>query len=229
MTLHVLPHPKDLLPADGTFSLRGDTLILIPALADDDAFFAACQLQDQVCQATCLRLPIVKAHVPPRPENAVLLICGPEQAAALGVEPVAIGAPAALAAQSYALTITPARAILYAETPTGLFYAVQTLSQMVRQEGEKLPALTICDWPTLPYRGLMLDISRRKVPTLATLKHLVRELSHYKLNVLQLYTEHTFQFPRHPKIGAGCGSLSGEDVLELDALCRQHHVGKARM
>jgi hypothetical protein len=70
----------------------------------------------------------------------------------------------------------------------------------------------------------MLDISRRKVPTVDTLKHLVRELSHYKLNVLQLYTEHTFRFPRHPKIGAGCDSLTSQDILTLDAFCRQHHV-----
>jgi hypothetical protein len=70
----------------------------------------------------------------------------------------------------------------------------------------------------------MLDVSRGKVPGLGTLKHLVEELSHYKLNVLQLYTEHTFQFPRHPKIGAGCGSLNSQEILELDAFCRQRQV-----
>jgi hypothetical protein len=50
------------------------------------------------------------------------------------------------------------------------------------------------------------------------------ELSRYKLNVLQLYTEHTFQFPRNPEIGAGCGSLSSQDIVEIDAICRRHHV-----
>jgi hexosaminidase len=122
------------------------------------------------------------------------------------------------------LTITPDDIILYADAHTGLFYAVQTLRQLVRLHGADLPALTIHDWPALPYRGLMLDISRRKVPTLETLRELVAELSHYKINVLQLYTEHTFQFPRHPKIGAGCGSLGSQDILELDAFCRTHHV-----
>ena len=122
------------------------------------------------------------------------------------------------------MTVKRGRITLYAESPAGLFYAVQTLRQLVRPRGQYLPDLAIRDWPSLPYRGLMLDISRRKVPTLATLKHLVEELCHFKLNVLQLYTEHTFQFPRHPRIGAGCGSLSSEDVMELDAFCRQRHV-----
>jgi len=237
MTQHLLPQPKQLSPLDGTFSLDAETLIVIPARAGDDGFFAARQFQDEVCRATCSRPPIVKACAPPRAENVVLLVCGEEQAAAFGVEPVATGAPQAVAAQSYALTVAPARITLYADAPTGLFYAVQTLRQLIRLHGcnpllschpgsqaQTLPALAVRDWPTLPYRGLMLDISRRKVPALATLRRLAGELSHYKLNVLQLYTEHTFQFPRHPRIGAGCGSLSSQDILELDAFCRAHHV-----
>ncbi len=227
MTEHLLPQPKELSLLDGTFSLDGNTLVLIPAQAGDEALFAARQLQDEVCRATCLTLPIVKAFTSPRSDlatNLILLVCGEEQAAAFGVDPVAVGAPEAVAAQAYALTVAPAGITLYADAPAGLFYAVQTLRQLVRQHGQVLPALTIHDWPTLPYRGLMLDISRRKVPTLATLKQLATELSLYKLNVLQLYTEHTFQFPHHPKIGAGCGSLSSQDILELDAFCRSHHV-----
>jgi hypothetical protein len=230
MTQHLLPQPKELSLLDGTFSLNTDTLILIPAQAGDDVFFAARQLQDEAQAATGLKPPIVKAYAPPRVENVILLMCGEEQAAAFSVEPTQAEVPDTVAhaepveAQSYTLTVTPARVTLYAEAPAGLFYAVQTLRQLVRLHGQATPALSIHDWPTLPYRGLMLDISRRKVPTLATLKQLARELSHYKLNVLQLYTEHTFQFPRHPKIGAGCGSLSSQDILELDAVCRAHHV-----
>jgi hypothetical protein len=137
---------------------------------------------------------------------------------------VAITAPQAVAAQAYAIDVAPTRIILHADTPTGLFYAVQTLRQIVRLNGRTLSALSIRDWPTLPCRGLLLDISRRKVPTVETLKQLAAELSHCKLNVLQLYTEHTFQFPRHPQIGAGCGSLSSQDILELDEFCHARHV-----
>ncbi len=224
MTLGLLPEPAKYWALDGTFSFEPDTLILIPAQAGADAFIAAVQLQDETLHEFLITPSIVKTYAPPRGENVIMLVCGAEQAAAFGIEPVAIGAPGTVAAQSYALTISPTSILLYAATPTGLFYAVQTLRQLVRIHGEQLPALTIHDWPALPYRGLMLDISRRKVPTLATLRKLVEELSHYKLNVLQLYTEHTFQFPRHPKIGADCGSLSSEDILELDVFCQQYHV-----
>ncbi|MEE8389893.1 MAG: glycoside hydrolase family 20 zincin-like fold domain-containing protein [Anaerolineae bacterium] len=221
---HLLPQPKESTRLEGTFSLDTNSAILIPAQADDQALFTARQLYDEICQATCLTLPIVKAFAPPRSENLILLTCGEEQATAFGVEPTQAQAPAAVADQAYTLTISPTGITLYANTSAGIFYAVQTLRQLVRLHGLELPTLNIRDWPTLANRGLMLDVSRRKVPTLDALKHLVAELGHYKLNVLQLYTEHTFQFPRHPKIGANCGSLSSQDILELDVFCRQHHV-----
>ena len=232
--MRLLPQPKELMLIKGMFTFNADTLILIPAQAGDDTFFAARQLQEEIYQATYLKPPVVKAYAPPRTVDAILLVCGAEQAAAFGMEPVAVNAPQGSArpewdgglveGQSYALTVRRGRIDLYAGAPAGLFYAVQTLRQLVQSHGRYLPTLAIRDWPALPYRGLMLDVSRRKVPTLATLKQLVEELGQYKLNVLQLYTEHTFQFPRHPRIGAGCGSLSSEEVMELDAFCRQHHV-----
>ena len=224
MNEYLLPQPKATSSLGGTFHLNANTLLLIPAQSDDDSLFAACQLQDEACGASCLRPPVFKAIVPPRSKNVILLVCGKSQAAAFGITPGATGAPEAVSEQAYTLTVTPDSVTLYADAPAGLFYAVQTLRQLVLLHGRELPALTVRDWPALPYRGLMLDISRRKVPTLATLKQLVGELSHYKLNVLQLYTEHAFQFPRHPRIGAGCGSLSSQDILDLDVFCRQHHV-----
>ncbi|NLV73403.1 MAG: family 20 glycosylhydrolase [Chloroflexi bacterium] len=46
----------------------------------------------------------------------------------------------------------------------------------------------------------------------------------FKMNVLQFYTEHTFHFARHPRIGQDCGSLTPQDILELDAYCRDRHL-----
>ena len=46
----------------------------------------------------------------------------------------------------------------------------------------------------------MLDISRCKVPTLATLKTLIEQFADLKYNQLQLYTEHTFAFTDHETV-----------------------------
>lgn len=222
--LCLLPPPKQLSLLEGSYTVNANTVLFIPAPAGEETLFAAHQLQGEIHDVACLKPAIVKAFIPFRSDDVVFLLCGREQASAWGIQPPEVNAPPAVASQAYALNIVPGRITLYADTPVGLFYAVQTLRQLVRTNGPILPALEIRDWPALPYRGLMLDISRRKVPELETLAQLVGELSHYKLNVLQLYTEHTFHFPRHPGIGAGCGSLTSQDILELDALCRRHHV-----
>jgi len=221
--LHLLPQPKEVTLQEGTFEVNGDTLILLPATMDSLSHPAR-QLKEEISRATGIAVGIVKRFRPHRKDNVILLVCGQEQAAAFGVEPMRTAAPEAVADQAYALSITPQAITIYADSPTGLFYGVQTLRQVVRLSGTRLPALTIRDWPTLRYRGVMLDISRRKVPTLKTLKELAEVLSAYKLNVLQLYTEHTFRFARHPKIGAGCGSLTSEDIVALDEHCRSLHV-----
>lgn len=229
MALQLLPQPKELMLVKGMCNLDAETTIALPAQAGDGTWFAARELRDEILDATGLALSIVKE--PPQPDHAILLVCGAEQAAAFEVESfreqlraARDGMAEGTREQAYVLAVQRGRIVLYSDAPPGLFYAVQTLRQLVCLQGDRLPALTIRDWPSLGARGLMLDVSRRKVPTVATLKHLVDELSHYKLNVLQLYTEHTFQFPHHPRIGAGCGSLDSEDILELDAHCRQRHV-----
>ena len=61
-TLPLLPEPKQLSLKDGGFSLNANTTILIPALAGDEAFFAALQIQDEVCHVLGLRLPICRCH-----------------------------------------------------------------------------------------------------------------------------------------------------------------------
>lgn len=50
------PNQKN-LALEGTFTLNVETLILIPTQASDDAFFAACQLQDEVQCAARLEPP----------------------------------------------------------------------------------------------------------------------------------------------------------------------------
>jgi hexosaminidase len=132
MSLCLLPQPKELMLIKGTFTFDTDTLICIPAQDGPAAFFAARQIQEEVARATCLTLPIVKAYAPPRPANVILLVCGPEQALAFDVEPVAVDAPEAVAAQAYSLTVKQGRITLYADAPAGLFYAAQTLRQLVR-------------------------------------------------------------------------------------------------
>ncbi len=126
--------------------------------------------------------------------------------------------------QGYRLTITPDRITAVASQPAGIFYAVQTLRQFIQQYGARLPVLRCTDWPDFPNRGVLLDISRDRVPTMATLYDLVDMLASWKVNQLQLYTEHTFAYHNHPLVWAEASPFTGEEILALDAFCRQRFI-----
>ena len=67
----------------------------------------------------------------------------------------------------------------------GLHYGVTTLAQVLDQEAGSIPAGRILDWPDFPVRGVMIDISRDKVPSMETLQGLVDTLGELKINHLE--------------------------------------------
>lgn len=130
----------------------------------------------------------------------------------------------ALPEQGYELSITPERAVVEARTPQGVFYGVCTLIQVVEQAAPDLPCLRISDWPDHSARGVMLDVSRDRVPTMETVRDVVDMLAGWKINQIQLYTEHTFAYRQHPEVWADASPFTGEEILELDAFCRERFI-----
>ncbi len=134
-------------------------------------------------------------------------------------------APHAPKAQGYRIGVGEKGIAVSASDPQGLYYGCLSLDQMISQHADGiLPGVDILDFPALRYRGLMLDLSRGRVYTLEFLKSLAARLSSMKMNVLQLYVEHTFAFPSFPEIGEGADPLTPREVEELDRYCREHFV-----
>lgn len=75
-----------------------------------------------------------------------------------------------------------------ASTSHGIFNGTQTLLSLLKGQEKpfRLGALSIRDYPDLPYRGQMLDIARN-FTTVEHLKKLVDVISSYKLNVLHFH------------------------------------------
>ncbi|MFZ4394243.1 MAG: glycoside hydrolase family 20 zincin-like fold domain-containing protein [Kiritimatiellia bacterium] len=129
-----------------------------------------------------------------------------------------------LPAQGYRLIITPAHVRIEASGAAGAFYGRMTLRQLARLCPEAIPCGTIEDAPDILLRGVLLDISRDKVPTLATLFLLVEMLAEWKVNHLTLYMEHTFAYSNHRDVWAAACPLTAEEVRALDAYCRARFI-----
>ena len=69
----------------------------------------------------------------------------------------------------------------------GAYYASVTLENLRRNaQEEPVPNAVVEDWPDLPYRGIMLDVSRN-FTTKDNLLKLIDLLAHYKVNRLHLH------------------------------------------
>lgn len=129
--------------------------------------------------------------------------------------------------ESYELTIAPRGIEIVANSPRGIFYGVCTLNQILQSpilHRQSLPCLHIIDYPDFRARGVMLDISRDKVPTMPTLYDLIDLLASWKINQLQLYTEHTFAYQNHREVWQNASPLTAQEILELDKFCRERFI-----
>lgn len=137
--------------------------------------------------------------------------------------------------QGYSINITSAGISVQAQDEAGIFYAACTLEQLIQYYASparqsldlpvgNLPCMEISDWPDYLNRGFMLDVSRDKVPTMETIYSLIDLLASWKVNQLQLYTEHTFAYQNHPLVWKDASPFTGEEILELDAYCRKRYI-----
>jgi len=217
--LHLVPAPKKLSFREGTFNPQGKRYIKLEA-------------EEPCRQNECRR----SEHPDPsgHPDlSGQSLIMAAKQAGLLWETTASPKAPedqvgltirldtkADIPPEGYKLDIRPDGILITASTAAGAFYGACTLRQISGQP----PCLSIVDSPDFPARGVMLDISRDKVPTLETLYALVDLLASWKINQFQLYTEHTFRYLAHPIVWEKADPMTGEQIMALDAYCRERFI-----
>ncbi|WP_088331596.1 beta-N-acetylhexosaminidase [Lacimicrobium sp. SS2-24] len=145
----------------------------------------------------------------------------------------------ALSEEGYTLSIDEA-VTLKAATDAGLFYAVQTLRQLLPAEARSqytLPKVMIEDQPQYPWRGSMLDVARNFIGV-DYLKAHIERMASFKLNKLHLHLTddqgwrlQIKSWPKLTEIG-GSTSVSGSNggfytqaqMRDIITFAQQHQV-----
>lgn len=209
--VHLWPRPKEVHPDEGRLILP-DGLMIQLTNAPQTLYPIARSLQAALVQRTqgAVQAQITAAQVE---------IGGPH--VSLRVDDA--GLPYA---EAYRLRIDADGVFITGADAAGVFYALQTLVQLwdLTPEWPTLPCVEILDWPDFAHRGVMLDVSRDKVPTMETLYGLVDFLATLKVNQIQLYMEHTFAYLGHEVVWRDASPFTGEEMLALDAYCRERFV-----
>ena len=215
----LLPAPKQRRGRRGVFQLQADTAILLPAENDelDRRMLLAAEIARDALSTRCgIRPGIERPRGTARDGACAAIRCTIDPSAA-------IARRLPTARDAYRLVVRKNGVEISAPAVDGLRHGLQTLAQLVDARG-RIAAVEILDQPDFRDRGVMLDVSRGKVPTRRTLEALVDLCSKLRLNVLMLYVEHTFAFREHPAIGEGASPLDAETVLAVDAYAADRGV-----
>ena len=217
----LLPRPKQVSRRRGEFRLESETQIHLPARlsSGDEAIgrhlqVAADAARDAIFKKTGFDLDIVRPERTDLKKRSIRCVLDPQ---------AAIAPRLTTARDAYRLTIRANEIEVASPSADGLRYGLQTLSQWVTSKG-RVPAARILDQPAFHDRGIMLDVSRGKVPTAQTLEDLVDLCSRLRINVLMLYIEHTFAFKEHPEIGKGASPLDEKMIGALDQYAQERGV-----
>ncbi|QYG93254.1 glycoside hydrolase [Iamia sp. SCSIO 61187] len=163
--------------------------------------------------------PLDEMVLVPRPRRVERL----EGGAPVG-SPVTTRSVPDLPAQGFRLTIDDGVHIDHADA-LGLRYAQQLLDQIAGQAIDgRLPGVRVEDHPDIVHRGFMLDISRDRVPTRATLVRLVELCALARYTQLQLYMEHTFTYRDHREVWQDASPMTPAHLTWLDGLCSDHGI-----
>jgi hexosaminidase len=198
--LNLLPFPRSLKRHAGFFVLPGQASVCLDCT---EAEFSGVSL-GAAAEGIGVQL-VFKNSSSPRPKAAITVIrseFAPDHP------------------EGYALTISKSGIEINYREKGGLRAAFATLRQLIREYRRQLPCLSIQDYPDFSRRGVMLDISRGRVPKAETLQHLIELLAEFKVNEFQLYTEHTFAYRKYRPVWNGWGPLTGKEIEGLDARCR---------
>jgi hexosaminidase len=231
--LTIIPKPANVQERAGAFALRADTVV---AYSKDDAgetAETAQYLADMLAPITGLHL---KTDAQPNAESlqAGIVFVRQHGADNLGEE-------------GYILDVTPDKIVIRANKAAGMFYAVQTLRQLLPQKSVEskdattsngsVPCVRIEDRPRFRWRGLMLDPARNYL-TVDFLKRYIDILASYKMNRLHLHLTDTqnwtVEIKKYPQLtnmsrwpvpaDHARGVYTQDDLRKLVAYAASRHV-----
>lgn len=172
----LVPIPKELQEGEGAFGL--DQFTSISTAANPDLQKIAEFLSQEVAGRIPLKIPVNSTG-----DSLVRTIA------------LNLGTPKYDNNEAYDLIINADSVVITSLTPEGAFRGVQTLLQLVPEEGiDTLAAHTlypigagaIFDAPNFEYRGSMLDVARHFF-SVEDVKKYIDFLAYYKMNVLHLH------------------------------------------
>lgn len=205
--MYLIPRPKEYKETLEQFTINKKTKIVLANDCTSNELDSALMLKQSI-----------------KDESGIILTITKEFKKSYGENEIRLTIDNLLEKEEYKLNIKDKYIEIIGSESSGIYYGIQTLIQILKQDGIKLRGVNIEDSPYFKNRGYFADITRGKVPTLETLKKLADKLSSYKINQMQLYIEHTFAFEDMSEVWRDKDPITAEEILILDEYCKKRHI-----
>ncbi|GAB3970931.1 family 20 glycosylhydrolase [Spirosoma terrae] len=200
---NLIPFPARFAGQEGQFTLNSTTRIVVAPASDASVKSVAQTFAGQVKAANGLSLAVA-------PTSAALAK-GPHIFLSLNKK-------LTLGDEGYKLTVTPGKVMAEASTAKGLFYAAQTMRQLLpvgQSATVTMPACAITDKPRYGYRGLHLDVSRHFMPV-SFVKKFIDLMAMHKQNTFHWHLTDDqgwrIEIKKYPKL-TQIGSKRAESIV----------------
>ena len=217
----LLPRPQQVRYGSASVPLRAVQIVL-PASASSEDHFAADQLRLWLRDRAGIVATIGANGIPT--ENDLRIVFERE-----GGADQPLGQPGEQpgphSREAYDLTVDVHGVKIHASSSAGIYYGAQTLRQLIEGEGTdaRLPEVAIHDWPSLAFRGTMVDISHGPLPKEQEIERQIDFLARWKENQYYLYSENSIELTGYPLLTLG-GRLSKEEVRRIVSYGRERHI-----
>jgi hypothetical protein len=84
--------------------------------------------------------------------------------------------------------------------------------------------MEIRDWPSIPFRCVMDDVSRGPIPTNKFLKEQIRRYAGMKINNMSFYIEHVVETEKYPDMAPSGGGISIKEFKELSDYAAAYQI-----
>lgn len=207
-TLNIIPYPQEVVMSGENFSFPKDLQIIIDKNASAEDRFAIDELirilkKDFDIQSTTSSLP--------SKSSPTLTITRK-------------GAEKRVGQDGYQLSINAGQYAIRANGAAGLFYGTQTFLQLIQKRDQEytIPGLKITDWPSIKERAVHYDTKHHQDKK-GYVESFIRDIAHYKINMLVWEWEDKLEYPSHPEISAP-GAFTQQEMQHFTAYARQYHV-----
>jgi hexosaminidase len=213
----ILPQPQKVAYGNSQLPLKGLTIGFTAKPATED-IFAARELAGIISKITSANIPVKETSS----SGASIIF---ERTGNPDPLPVPDEKSGPDSRESYRIKVTAKNIRITAKSSAGLFYAVQTLRQMIEGSGDKaiIPEVDIEDWPSLVYRGFMMDMSHSQLPKIQEIKNQIDFLARWKANQYLFYSEASIELDGYPLLMADA-RFTKVQVKEIIDYAKIRHI-----